>query len=50
MSAKILDDYDSEVRKVLTCFEPSVSVDLNSETTARTDLRDTSRILKRGPK
>ena len=31
MSAKILEDYDAEVRKVLSCFEPSAPVDLNRE-------------------
>ena len=50
MSAKILEDYDSEVRKVLSCFEPSLLADLNRETAARKDLRDTLRIFKRGPK
>ena len=49
-SAKILEDYDSEVRKVLSCFEPSAPADLNRETAARNDLRDTLRFLKRGPK
>ena len=50
MSAKILEDYDSEVRKVLSCFEPSAPADLNRETAARNDLRDTLRILKRSKK
>ena len=31
-------------------FEPSAPADLNRETAARNDLRDTLRILKRGPK
>ena len=34
----------------MSCFEPSAPVDLNRETAARNDLRDTLRILKRGPK
>ena len=50
MSAKILEDYDSEVRKVLSCFEPSAPADLNRETAARNGLRDTQRIPKRGPR
>ena len=50
MSAKILVDYDAEVKKVLSCFEPSAPADLNRESAARNDLRDTLRILKRGPK
>ena len=44
-------DYDAEVKKkVLSCFEPSAPADLNRESAARNDLRDTLRILKRGPK
>ena len=47
MSAKILVDYDAEVKKVLSCFEPSAPADLNRESAARNDLRDTLRILKK---
>ena len=50
MSAKILEDYDAGVRKVLSCFEPSAPVDLNKETAARNDLRDTLRNLKKRSK
>ena len=50
MSVKILEDSDSEVRKVLSCFEPSAPADLNRETAARNDLRDTLRIFKRSKK
>ena len=46
MSAKILPDFDSEVRKVLACFDPSLA-DLNKEATARKDLQDTKRTLKK---
>ena len=50
MSATILNDYDEEVRKVLSCFEAPSPADLNKEATARKDLRDTLRILKPGKK
>ena len=50
MSAKILDDYDSEVRKDLSCFETSSPADLNRETAPRKDLRDTLRIFKKRSK
>ena len=50
MSATILNDYDEEVRKVLSCFEAPSPGDLNKEATARKDLRDTLRIFIRGQK
>ena len=34
MSAKILPDFDSEVRMVLACFDHSSPADLNKEATA----------------
>ena len=45
LSAKILVDYDAEVKQVLSCFEPSAPADLNRESAARNDLRDTLRIF-----
>ena len=50
MSATILNDYDEEVRKVLSCFEAPSPADLNKEATARKDLRDTLHIFIRGQK
>ena len=50
MSATILNDYDEEVRKVLSCFEDTSPADLNKEAIARKDLRDTLCILKPGKK
>ena len=50
MSAKMLTDFNSEVRKVLACFDLSSPADLNKEATARKDLRDTLRTLKNGKK
>ena len=43
MSATILPDFDSEVRKVLACFDPVAC-------RSRRDLRDTLRTLKKGQK
>ena len=48
MSAKILPDFDSEVRKVLACFDRHALADLNKEADARKDLRDTLRTQKEG--
>ena len=50
MSAKILVDYDAEVKKVLSCFEPSAPADLNRGSAARNDLWDTLRIFKKRSK
>ena len=47
MSATILPVFDSEVRKVLACFDFPSHADLNKEATARKDLRDTLRTLKK---
>ena len=48
MSAQILPDFDSEVRKVLACFDPPAPADLNKEAAARKGLRDTLRTLNKG--
>ena len=50
MSAKNLPDFDSEVRKVLACFDLPSLADLNKEATAPKDLRDTSRTVKKDQK
>ena len=50
MSANILPDSESEVRKVLACFDPSSPADLNKEATARKDFLDTLSTLKKRTK
>ena len=50
MSAKNHPDFDSEVRKVLACFDLASLADLNKDVTARKDLRETLRTLKKDKK